>query len=53
MSIVVLLGVCESMGMKSYGMDFAIRRNGGDNTSKGIVQGISLDKDRSIQRPNA
>jgi len=51
MSIIVPLGVCEGTGVKSYGMDFAIRRNGGDNTCKGIVQGVSLDKDWSVWRP--
>jgi len=51
MSVVVPLGVHESMGVKSYGMDFTIRRNGGDNTCKGVVRGIGLDKDRSVQRP--
>jgi len=51
MSIIVPLGVRESMGVKSYGMDFAIRRNRGDNTCKGIVRGVSLDKDRSVRRP--
>jgi len=37
MCIVILLSVCEGLGMETYRMDLAIRRKGGNNTCKGIV----------------
>ena len=50
MCIIILLDVCESMGVKTYGMDLAIRRNGGNNTCKGIVWGVGFDE-WSIRQP--
>jgi len=48
MRIVIPLGVCEGMGMETYGMDLAIRGKGRNNTCKGIVQGVGFNKDWGI-----
>jgi len=51
MGIVIPLGVCEDMGVETYRMDLAIRGKGRNNTCKGIVQGVSLNKEWSIRGP--
>ena len=51
MSIVILLGVCEGMGMETYRMDLAIRGKRRNDTCKGVVRGVGLDKEWSIGGP--
>ena len=51
MSIVIPLGVREGMGMETYRMDLAIRGKRRNDTCKGVVQGVGLDKEWSIGGP--
>jgi len=51
MSIVIPLGVREGMGMETYRMDLAIRGKRRNDTCKGVVRGVGLDKEWSIGGP--
>ena len=51
MHVVIALGFGEGMGMEGDGMDFAVRRDCGDDAGEGIVRGISFNKDGVVGGP--
>ena len=51
MRVIIALGFSEGAGMEGYGMDLAIRRDGGDDAGEGIVGGVSLDKQGFVRGP--